>query len=120
MKTRDYNNNNPPIVSRTTIKSKRRKIITIFIYRMVSIGIMNTQINIRMPQKILSSAMSYSEEHGFGSVQEFIKETIREKLFDEPEITKKELELVKKLAVVSEKRNLYGTEDELFQKLRRK
>ena len=47
---------------------------------------MNTQINLRMPLKLLNSVRSYSNEHGFGSVQDFIKETIREKLFDEPEI----------------------------------
>jgi hypothetical protein len=87
---------------------------------MVSIGIMNTQINIRMPQKLLSSVKSYSNEHGFGSVQDFIKETIREKLFDEPEISKEELALVKKLVDVSEKKKLYGTEKELFAKLRRR
>jgi Arc/MetJ-type ribon-helix-helix transcriptional regulator len=85
---------------------------------MVSIDIMNTQINIRMPEKLLRSVRSYSDEHGFGSVQEFVKETIREKLFDEPEITKEELELVKKLATVSEKKKLYGTEKEMFEKLR--
>lgn len=87
---------------------------------MVSIDIMNTQINIRMPQKLLTSVRSYSEEHGFGSVQDFVKETIRQKLFDEPEITKEELELVKKLVTVSEKKRLYGSEKELFEKLRRR
>ncbi len=87
---------------------------------MVSIGIMNTQVNLRIPQKLLSSVKSYSDEHGYGSVQDFIKETIREKLFDEPEISKEELALVKKLAEVSEKKKLYGTEKELFDKLRRK
>jgi len=87
---------------------------------MVSIGIMNTQINLRMPQKLLTSVKSYSDEHGYGSVQDFIKETIREKLFDEPEISKEELALVKKLVEVSEKKELYGTEKELFNKLRRK
>jgi len=87
---------------------------------MVSFGIMNMQINLRMPQKLLSSVKSYSNEHGFGSVQDFIKETIREKLFDEPEISKEELELVKKLVQVSEKKKLYGTEKELFDKLRRR
>ena len=50
----------------------------------------------------------------------FITETIREKLFDEPEISKEELELVKKLVEVSEKKKLYGTEKELFDKLRRR
>lgn len=87
---------------------------------MVSIGIMNIQINLRMPQRLLSSVRSYSYEHGFGSVQDFITETIREKLFDEPEISKEELELVKKLVEASEKKKLYGTEKELFDKLRRK
>jgi len=95
-------------------------LIETFIYQLVSYGIMNTQINLRMPQKLLSSVRSYSDEHGFGSVQDFIKETIREKLFDEPEITKEELELVKKLVEVTEKKKLYGTEKELFAKLRRR
>ena len=81
---------------------------------------MNTQINLRLPQKILVSAKSYAEEHGFGNIQDFIKEAVREKLFDEPEITKEEFELVKKLAEVSEKKNLYGTEEGLFKKLRRR
>lgn len=87
---------------------------------MVSIGIMNTQINLRLPENLITSVRDYSEEHGFSSIQDFIKETIREKLFDEPEITKEELELVKKLVEVSEKKKLYGTEKELFRKLRRK
>jgi hypothetical protein len=87
---------------------------------MVSIGIMSTQINLRVPQKLLSSVKSYSDEHGFGSIQDFIKETIREKLFDEPEISKQELNLVKKLAEVSEKKKLYGTEKELFDRIRRR
>jgi hypothetical protein len=87
---------------------------------MVSIGIMNTQINLRMPQKLLGLVRNYSDEHGYGSVQDFIKETIREKLFDEPEISKEELALVKKLVEVSEKKKLYGKEEELFEKLRRR
>ena len=87
---------------------------------MVSIGIMNAQINLRMPQKLLDSVKSYSDEHGYGSIQDFIKETIREKLFDEPEISREELALVRKLAEVSETKKLYGTEKELFDKLRRR
>ena len=81
---------------------------------------MNTQINLRMPQKLLNLVRTYSDEHGFGSVQDFIKETIREKLFDEPEISEQELALVKKLVEVSEKKKLYGTEKELFAKFRRR
>ena len=81
---------------------------------------MNTQINIRLPQKLLDSVVSYSAEHGYGSIQDFIKETIREKVFDKPEIEKEEVALVKKLLLLTEKNNLYGTEAELFEKLRRK
>ena len=87
---------------------------------MVSIGIMNSQINLRLPEKLLDSVKSYSEKNGYSSIQEFIKETLREKLFDEPKISKKELALVNKLLILSEKKNLYGTEEELFKKLRRK
>jgi metal-responsive CopG/Arc/MetJ family transcriptional regulator len=85
---------------------------------MVSIGIMNKQINIRMPQKLLSSVRNYSDKHGYGSIQEFIKEMLREKLF-EPQLTKEELKLVKRLVKVTENKDLYGTEKELFDKLRR-
>ncbi|MEK6961018.1 MAG: hypothetical protein AABX47_07645 [Nanoarchaeota archaeon] len=80
---------------------------------------MNTQINIRLPNNILLPAKAYAEKHGYGTLQDFIKETVREKLFDEPKITKEELALVKKLAEVSEKNNLFGTEKDLFDKLRR-
>tara|TARA_Y100000310_G_scaffold289499_1_gene315945 strand:+ start:620 stop:865 length:246 start_codon:yes stop_codon:yes gene_type:complete len=81
---------------------------------------MNAQVNLRLPQNLLRLVRTYSEKHGFGSIQDFIKETIREKLFNEPEITREELVLVKKLLEVSEKKNLYGTEEELFTKLRRR
>ena len=90
-----------------------------FKYQMVSIDTMNTQINLRMPPKMLVSAKSYAEEHGFSTVQEFIKETLREKLFEE-DITKKEMVLVKKLVKATEEKGLYGTEKELFKKLKRK
>lgn len=81
---------------------------------------MNTQINLRLPEKVLTSATSYAKKHGYSTIQELIKETLREKLFEEPKISKAELTLVKKLAEVTEKKNLYGTEEELFKKLRRR
>jgi len=81
---------------------------------------MTTQINVRLSDSLLDSAKNYAEEQGFGNVQDFIRETVREKIFEEPEITKEELELVKKLVAVSEKKNLYGIEEELFKKLRRR
>lgn len=89
-----------------TSKTERLK------YKMVSIGIMNEQINLRLPKKVLVTARAYSEKHGYASLQEFIKETVREKLFEEAE-----MRLVRKLALLSEKKGLYGTEKELFRKL---
>ena len=87
---------------------------------LVSIDTMNTQINVRLPEKVLVSAQSYAEQHGFSSIQEFIKEAIREKLFEKSEISKEELVLVRKLVEASEKKNLYGTEEQLFKKLKRR
>ncbi|MFH1505939.1 MAG: ribbon-helix-helix domain-containing protein [archaeon] len=81
---------------------------------------MTMQINVRLPNNLLDSAKGYAEERGYGNIQDFIRETIREKIFEEPEISKEELELVKKLVATSEKKNLYGTEEELFKKLRRR
>ena len=54
------------------------------------------------------------------NVKELIKESLREKVFEQPMITKEELILVKKLAEVTKKNNLFGTEEELFRKLKRK
>jgi hypothetical protein len=96
------------------------KLVETFIYQLVSIGSMNQQINIRLPEELLVSARSYAKKHGFGTIQSFITETVREKVFDELELSQKELTLVKKLIEVSNKKNLYGTEEELFKKLRRR
>ena len=78
-----------------------------------------TQINVRMEDNFLNRAKTYAQKHGFGNVQELMKETLREKLFGETLITKEELMLVKKLAQVTEEKNLWGTEEELFKKLRK-
>ncbi len=79
---------------------------------MVSIDSMNKQVNVRLSEKMLVSAKDYAEKNGFGTVQEFIKETLREKLFEEKK-------LLNKLIKISEEKNLYGTEKELFRKLKR-
>lgn len=80
---------------------------------------MNSQINLRLPEKLLFMSQSYADKHGFGTVQEFIKETLREKLFGEQDISRNELALVKRLIKASEQKGLYGKEDELFKKLRK-
>ena len=78
---------------------------------------MNVQINVRMPEKLLVSAKGYAQAHGFGSLQELVRESIREMVCDDEEMSKKEYELIKKLIEVSRKHNLYATEEELFKKL---
>lgn len=96
-----------------------RKVET-FKYQLVSFDSMNTQINLRISDELLENAREYAKKHGFGNVQELIKESLREKVFEEPDITVEELELVKKLIEITKKKNLYGTEEELFKRLRKK
>ncbi len=79
---------------------------------------MNTQINIRFSDDLLSKAQKQAKSSGFGTVQEFIRETVREKLFEEKSVSKKELQLINQLIKTIDKRNDYGTEEELFKTLR--
>ena len=44
---------------------------------------MSTQINLQLPEKLLSAAKIKAELLGFGNLQDFIRETLREKLFEE-------------------------------------
>ncbi len=85
----------------------------------IPIDTMNKQVNLRLPEHLLAKAEKHAQRQGFGTIQEFIKETLREKLFEKPKISKKELMLVKNLTEVAEKNNLYGTEKELFEKLKK-
>jgi hypothetical protein len=50
-----------------------------FMYLLVSMG---TQINLKLSDAVYSQAKKYSKSLGYGNVQEFIRETIREKLFE--------------------------------------
>ena len=77
-----------------------------------------TQINVRLPNQFLVTAKKYVKKHGFSNMQELIKESLREKLFP-AELTKEELVLVKKLAQVTETKNLWGSEEDLFSNLKR-
>lgn len=83
---------------------------------MVSISRMNTQINLRLPEKMLVSAKRKADKEGFGTVQEYIKEVLRSELFET--ISSREVKLVKSLIALSEKNELYGSEKDLFDKLK--
>lgn len=47
---------------------------------------MNAQINLKLPELIFNSAVNYAETHGYANLQEFIRETIRQKLFEDKEL----------------------------------
>ncbi len=79
---------------------------------------MNSQVNVRMSDELLDKAQDQASSLGFSSVQEFIRETVREKVFGEAMLSSKELFLVKKLVVAMDKANDYGTEEDLFKKLK--
>ncbi|MFC1768461.1 hypothetical protein ACFLZX_01730 [Nanoarchaeota archaeon] len=76
---------------------------------------MTTQINLRLSQDFMDKAQNYADKHGYRNLQDFIQETVREKLYEEP-VSRTELNLVKGLIKV----NRYGSEDELFKKLQKR
>ncbi len=47
---------------------------------------MSTQINVRVSNEFLAQAKEYAKNHGFLTVQEFIREAAREKIYDDLEI----------------------------------
>ena len=50
---------------------------------------MGTQISIKLSAKMFDSAKSYAEIYGYDSLQDFIRETLREKLFEDEELDSK-------------------------------
>ena len=44
---------------------------------------MGTQISLKLSDKMYSTAKAYSEIHGYDSLQDFIREVIREHLFED-------------------------------------
>jgi hypothetical protein len=90
-----------------------------FKYQLVSLDTMNEQVNVRLPKAMLLKAKSYAKKHGFGSVQELVKESLREKIRGYEELTAEEAFLIKKVLEVSNKHNLFGTEEDLRKVLRK-
>ncbi len=48
---------------------------------------MNTQISLKLSDKLFDLAREYSEEKGYTNMQEFIRELIREKLFEKEQVS---------------------------------
>lgn len=47
---------------------------------------MSTQISLKLSDKLFDTAKQYAEQKGYENLQDFIRETIREKLFEEEEM----------------------------------
>ena len=42
---------------------------------------MTVQVNVRLPEELLNTAQTFAKTHGFGNIQELIRESLREKVF---------------------------------------
>lgn len=60
---------------------------------------MGTQISIKLSEKMFDSAKGYADMYGYDSLQDFIRETIREKLFENEELSGKETYLASEKAL---------------------
>jgi Arc/MetJ-type ribon-helix-helix transcriptional regulator len=78
---------------------------------------MNTQVNVRLPSSLLSKATSYAQKHGFGTLQELIKATLRERI--DPQLTQDERWLIRTLLTKAQEKRRRAGEEELFRTLRR-
>lgn len=68
---------------------------------------MTDQINVRLPDNLLKEAKKYAKDFGFSNIQELIKESLRERIYDGPSI-----EYLKKLKKESEQsKKLYTRKD---------
>jgi len=81
---------------------------------------MNKQINLRLPESFLKRIKIEAKKQGFLNIQELIKEVLRKEFYKTQDVSPKEMAFIKKLYKISEEKNLYGTEKELFNKLNKK
>ena len=51
---------------------------------------MSTQISLQLSEKMMKIAKTYADMNGYDTLQDFIRETLREKLFNEEKIGGKE------------------------------
>jgi hypothetical protein len=87
-------------------------------FELVYFGITATQINVRRSEDLLDEAKEIAGCNRYENIQDFISETIREKTY--PDISNKELDLIKKLIHAAEEKNQYAREKELFRQLRKR
>lgn len=66
-----------------------------------------------MNDKLFSSVKGYAQEFGYENMQDFIRETIRSKVFNEIKLNPKEIELAEKLDTLAKKHNLFASMDDI-------
>jgi hypothetical protein len=84
------NAKNKEILQIDNIKSKKNIIsiikIDIFKYFIIFYNIMTIQINLRITKDFFEKAKDYAKSKGFLNVQEFFRETAREKIYENYEV----------------------------------
>ncbi len=81
---------------------------------------MNQQINLRLPPKLIKDAQGKAKAMGFGTIQAYIEQTIREDIYDDYVLTKKESELIERVVKASHDPRFRVTEEEHQELLRKK
>ena len=81
---------------------------------------MGTQINLRLSDAMIAKVREHASKNGFGNIQEFIQETVRQRLYGSSEITPEELALAQKILKATNEKSAWGTEKSIISALRRK
>lgn len=78
---------------------------------------MGTQISLKLSDKLFDTARKYAEEKGYENLQDFIRETIREKLFEDETVKGLHTYLASEAALA--KRWLSKEEDEAWRHMQK-
>ncbi|HIH15658.1 MAG TPA: hypothetical protein HA360_01305 [Nanoarchaeota archaeon] len=78
---------------------------------------MSTQISIKLSDKMYKSAKQFADKKGFDSLQDFIRETLREKLFEGESLSGKNTALASQKSLA--KNWLKKEEDEAWKHLQK-
>lgn len=80
------------------------------------------QLNLKIPENLYKSASIYAKNFGYQNIQELLKVSVREKIYNEIEYdknyTKKEIDIIEKIVKKLIKKNKFISEEELFRKLK--
>ncbi len=81
---------------------------------------MTTQINLRINDKLLEEAKEYSKSFGYENVQDFIREIIRNKVFESNDLNNREIAYAQAIEKISDAKNLYGSMNDIQKLIKKK